>query len=75
MIRKVIKLYRPTELLLLLLSIHGSNKSKISRTHTGELNQFLALGDFYLKEVPDDYRGRIVFSFFFVTSKHSRQKI
>ena len=36
MIRKVIKLYRPTELLLWVpWSLHGSNKSKISRTHTG----------------------------------------
>ena len=72
MIRKVIKLYRSTELLLWVpWSIHGGNKSRISRTHTG---QFLVLGDFFLlKKVPVDWRGRTVF-FFFVTTKHSRHK-
>ena len=55
MIRKVIKLYRPTELLLWVpWNIHGGNRSKISWTHTGELNQFLVLRDVFWKRVPDD---------------------
>ena len=65
MIRKVIKLYRPTELLLWVpCSIHGSNKSKISRTLTGELNEFFSLTWIFFKESTWRLTRRNCFFFF-----------
>ena len=78
MIRKMIKLHRPTELLLWVSwSINGSIKSKISRIHAGELNQFLAYAIFFKESTWWLMRKNcfFFFFFFFVTSKHSRQKI